>query len=323
MNGIVTGNAHLKIGQPNSRLKGDLDVTLNKNQKFSGEGKVSYEIKPGLIAAAGIIVDQEEKVKLVGSLTFPPYKLFERHPNPPKRINIPPFPLEKKIPVPFLSFGPVGLQAKIKAGLFVEYGIGPGMILDGFINAKVNPLEEDPDPEFELGGRISVPMYFSVTGYISAGLVLDVLIAEAGGEITVSASAILNGEGGAKLWAKYSKGEFRAEVDVKLILELLLKLCVSAHVWAEAGVWRFKVRTDKSWNLLDFTYRPGLKIGIEGLKKPIAYSSKSGFELPGFDDINWVMPSLDAPAALKKGIDSADAKDDDSNRAPCPVIRED
>ena len=319
-NGVVTGTAHLEIVKSNGRLKGYLDVTLNKNRKFSGEGKVSYEIKPGLIASAGIIVNKEEKVTVVGSLTFPPYKLFDQHPNPTKRVNI--FSFSKDIPVPFLSIGPVGLQARIGAGLFVEYGIGPGMIKDGFIKAQVNPLEEDPDPEFEVGGRISVPMFFSVTGYISGGLVLDVLIAEAGGKVVVSATAELAGEGGLKLWAKYAKGEFRAEVDVKLILELFLKLCVSAHVWAEAGVWRFKVRTSKSWNLLDFTYRPGLRLGIDGLKKPIAYSSKSGFELPSFDDINWVKPSLDAPSALKSGVDAAGGDDDGPRPRPCPVITE-
>jgi hypothetical protein len=319
-NGVVTGTAHLEIVKSNGRLKGHLDVTLNPNRKFTGEGKVSYEIKPGLVAAAGIIIDKDEKVTVVGSLTFPPYKLFEKHPKTPKRINI--FSFSKDIPVPFLSIGPVGLQARVGAGLFVEYGIGPGMIKDGFIKAQVNPLEDDPDPQFEVGGKISVPMFFGVTGYISGGLVLDVGIAEAGGKVIVSATALLGGEAGATLIAKYSKGEFRAEVDVNLILELFLKLCVSAHVWAQAGVWRFKVRTSKSWQLLDFTYRPGLRLGIEGLKKPIAYSSKSGFELPSFDDINWVKPSLNASDALKTGVDAAGGEKNGPKPPPCPVIDE-
>ena len=99
----------------------------------------------------------------------------------------------------------------------MEYGIGPGMIKDGYIKAKMNPLEDDPDPKFELGGRISVPMFFSVTGYISGGIVLDIIIAEAGGKIVISATAELSGRGRSEIMAKYEKGEFRAEVDVKLI----------------------------------------------------------------------------------------------------------
>jgi hypothetical protein len=265
-------------------------------------------------------VDKEEKVTLIGELKFPPYQLFPQYPTPPKRFNI--FTFSRKIPVPFLSFGPFGLQAQVGAGLFAEYGIGPGMIKDGFIKAQVNPLEDDPDPEFEVGGRISVPMFFTITGYVSGGLVLDVLIAEAGGKLVVSLTAGPQAEATATLKAKYSKGEFRAEVDASFIAELFLRLCVSAYVWAEAGVWRFKVRTSKSWNLLDFPYRPGIKFGIAGLKKPIAYSSKTGFELPSLDDINWVKPSLDAPGALKSGIDAAGGDDDGPKPRPCPVIEE-
>jgi hypothetical protein len=325
-NGGVNGSAHLDIVKSNGRLKGSLDVNLNKDRKFSGQGTVSYEIKPGLVASAGIIIDDKEKVTVVGSLTFPPYKLFDQHPNPPKRINIFTFG-PKHIPVPFLSFGPLGVQAEIGAGLYMSYGIGPGMIKDGFIKAKVDPLEEDPDPEFELGGRLSIPMFFSVTGFVSGGLVLDVLIAEAGGKLVVSATAELDGEGGAKFSAKYSKGEFKAEADVRLMLELILKLCVDAYAWAEAGVWRFKVRTSKTWNFFGYKYKPpGMRLGIDGLKRPISYSSKDGFSLPSFDDINWVLPSLDAKDTLKSGLDAAGGQEGEGNpntRPTCPPIVED
>lgn len=324
-NGIVTGTGRLEILKSNGRLKGYLSVTLNKNQKFSGEGLVSYEIKPGLVASANIILDQNEKVTVVGMLTFPPYQLFDQHPNPPQRINIFKFP-PKKIPVPFLSFGPLGLQAEIGAGIFMSYGIGPGVIKDGFIKAKVDPLEDNPDPEFELGGRLSIPMFFRLTGYVSGGLVLDVIIAEAGGKLIVSASAELAGEGGTKFWAKYAQGEFKAEADLHLIFELILQLCVDAYAWAEAGVWRFKVKTSKTWNLLNYPYRPGLRLGIEGLKKPIAYSSKTGFSLPSFDDINWVLPSFNAKGMLETGIDAAGGDEEEGSpksRQACPVIEED
>ena len=49
---------------------------------------MSYEIKPGLIASAGIIIDKEEKVTVVGELKFPPYELFGKYPKPSKRIPI-------------------------------------------------------------------------------------------------------------------------------------------------------------------------------------------------------------------------------------------
>lgn len=303
-NGDITGTAHLEILKSKGRLKGYLDVTLNKNRNFSGEGKVIYEIKPGLIASAGIILKEDEQVTVVGSLKFPDYKLFDQFPKPATPFRIFGFG-PKDIPVPFLSIGPLGLQARIGAGLFVSYGIGPGMIVDGFVKAEVNPLEEDPDPKFELGGKLKIPAFFRVTGYISGGLVLDLLIAEAGGKIIVSATAGLEGEAGAKFLARYADGELKLETDLYAVLELVLRFCVDAYVWASAGVWRFKVTTGKSWNLLGYEYRPGLKLGIEGLKKPITYSSKTGLSLPSFEDINWVKPSLDAGNALKSGVEAA------------------
>jgi hypothetical protein len=149
-----------------------------------------------------------------------------------------------------------------------------------------------------------------------------VIIAEAGGKIVISATTELGGEGLSTFWAKYENGEFQAEVDVKLLLELFMRLCVSAYAYAEAGAWRFKVRTSKSWTLLDFPYATGIQMGIKGLKKPIHYSSKTGLELPSFDDIDWAKPSLDEGKMLKSGLTSANGQEEGPRPKPCPVIDE-
>jgi hypothetical protein len=70
-------------------------------------------------------------------------------------------------------------------------------------------------------------------------------------------------------------------------------------VEAEAGVWRFKIKTRKDWNLATFHYDTGLKFGMK-LKKPMHYSSDEGVKLPSADDIEWIKPDIHPVDMLEK-----------------------
>jgi hypothetical protein len=302
VNGVVTGTATLKIAKPKDKPKvtGSITVKLNKNHRFSGEGTVNYEIKPGLVATAGLKLDENEKVTLTGALTFPPYQLFKKFPDPPKRITIFEIPTIS-IPIPGASIGSIGLQARIDAGIYADYGVGPGEIRGGYIKTVMNPLEENPNLDIELGGQVYIPAFFSVTGEVSGSVALDVVVASVAGGLTVSATASLNGHVLSNLKAHYFKGEFEAEADFELIMALALYLALKAFVKAEAGVWRFKVSTTKEWKLAEFKFDTGLKLGLR-LKKPLSYSSKKGFEAPSFDDIEWILPKFEPEKAVKESF---------------------
>lgn len=309
------------------KVNGSLSIRLLETGKFSGEGSITYEIKQGLIAKAGIAIDENEKVKLLGSLTFPDYILINKFPKPPKdRIDIFRFG-PKKIGVPYLSFGPFGLQARVRAGIFANYGIGPIVITGGYIKTVIdNPLDDNPNVDLELGGKIRIPAHFSITGYVSGGLVLDVGIAEAGGEITVSASAIVNGQVAADLWAHYGDGKFEAKAKGEALLKLWFTLCFDARAWASVGVWRFKVSTNKTWHLGHFKYDPGLQLGLK-MTKPLYYSSESGFDTDGvLDGIEWIKPNFDANHALEDSFGRVGGDENEGGIPPpnpCPGVYED
>jgi hypothetical protein len=300
-------------------VTGSLTARLLETGKFAGEGSISYLIRPGLVAVAGISLDEHEKVKLTGALAFPTYTLIEKFPKPPKdRIDLFTFG-PKNIGVPYLSFGPVGLQARIRAGVFANYSIGPALLIGGFIKTVIdNPLDEKPDVDLELGGKISLPVSFSITGYIAGGLVLDLLVAEAGGEIIVSATALLGGEAGSNLWMHYGKGKFEAKADFNLLLKLLLILCFDAYAWASAGVWKFKVTTGKSWHLGHFTYDPGLQLGMR-MTKPLYYSSETGFDTDGvLSGIEWIKPRFDLGNALQSSFGATGGSEAEGKPKPNP-----
>ena len=105
LSGDLSVNYEGKVGQPSPRIWGegklqfkkpkdkpkvaaDLAIKLHESGRFSGEGDISYEIKPNLVAEAKIKVDEHGKVTVMGQLKFPPYQLFKKFPDPAKRITI-------------------------------------------------------------------------------------------------------------------------------------------------------------------------------------------------------------------------------------------
>jgi hypothetical protein len=298
----IWGEGNLKFQKPKEKPKviADLSIKLLESGRFSGEGHISYEIKPNLVAEAGIKVDEHGKVTVTGQLKFPPYQLFKKFPDPAKRITIFEMPTIS-IPIPGASIGPIGLQARIDAGIYADYSVGPGEIRGGYVKSSINPFEENVDLDVEVGGQVYIPASFSVTGSVSGSVALDVKIASVAGGLTVSVTASLNGHVLSNLKAHYFKGKFEAQADFELMLALAIYLALKAFVKAEAGVWRFKVSTTKEWKLAEFKFDTGLKMGLK-LKKPVAYSSETGFTAPSLDDIEWILPKFEPEKAVKESF---------------------
>lgn len=318
--GRIWGDGSLKFEK--GKAKGTLAVKLNEKGKFSGSGEVSYRIKENLVATAVILIDENEKVTVKGLVTFPDYELFPQIPKdrkPTKIFTVRPY----RIPVPFLSFGPFGLKAQIRAGMYVTYGVGPGLLKGGYLKGTFNPLEEESDYDIEIGGDLVIPGFVRPFAYIAGGLVLDVFIAEAGGEIILSVAAPLTAEAKSKMSIRFSAKEgFSAKGDLEMNLVLKLLLCLSAHAWASAGFWKFKVTTGKTWHLAAFPFVLG-SIGVK-TTKPLSYSSVQGLELPEFTFSE--EPKFNPEAGVKGAFGSVTGDDKEGKPAPkseCPEVPDD
>jgi hypothetical protein len=281
------------------RAKGKLKVKMHTRPDgppaFSGEGSVSYQITPNLIASAGIKIDEHEKVQFTGELAFPkPIDLFDGFHDNYKFFNV-----SVEIPIPGASIGGIGLNAVISGALSAGYDIGPVQLLDTKAIAHFQPLESDPELEMELTSRLHIPASVHVTGSISGDIAIDVKLASLSGGLTVSATAELGGGMDLPLSAHYKKGKIEAEVDFHALLALAIVLGLSAHVRAEAGIGPFKVSTGKEWKLAEYKYDPGLKFGMK-LKKPIRYATGEGLQLPSIDDIDWIKPDFNVSDALDR-----------------------
>ena len=71
---------------------------------------------------------------------------------------------------------------------------------------------------------------------------------------------------------------------------MVLAAALNARVYAEAGVWKFKVRTEKTWKLAGGTFDTGLSLGV---KLPLHYDSIDGFRMPKLSDIKPEPEKLD------------------------------
>jgi len=293
---MFSGDAELGI--KTERAEGSIKVEMHHHPNgaiyFTGEGHVSFKVTDDLVASAGVKVDEQEKVTVMGELAFnKPLRLFKGFSG-----NYTFFDIEEDIPLPPpLSIGGIGLNVNIEGSLSAGYSVGPVDLTDIKATAEFQPLEKDPALNMDLTSKLVVNASASITGTIKGGIKLSVVVASIRGDLGITASATLHGGMNVPFKAHYEDGKVTADVGFDAELKLILALALIASVEAKAGIGWLSVKTGKEWTLGSFTYDPGLSLGMS-LKKPIHYESPANFTLPSVDDIAWVKPSLDAKSLV-------------------------
>ena len=274
----VYGKGNIKIAK--GRANGSIDVELHANETLTGKGKLSYEIKKDMVATAGITIDDKQKITFDGELTFPDIKLFPRFPAKEEPHTI--FSASGTIPIPGASIGPIGLKVKLFGSLGYYYYVGPGVLTGTRATVKFSPFEPDPDFAFSLKAKASIPAAGGITGTVGATLSLDALIAEVGGTISIVAKAGLEGKAELDGEIAYSKDRFSIDASAYVGGGVVLSAALNATLFAEAGVWKFKVRTEKTWTLAEGKFDTDLKLGV---RMPLHYDSVDGFRMPKLSDV--------------------------------------
>ena len=291
--GKVHGSGKLNVTK--GRVTGDITIKLLPSGRFTGEGKVSVRITEQLTAAAGIVVDEKEKVRLSGELRIEVIELFKGV-NGNKSL----FDIEQNIPIPGASIpGVGGLAAKIGGGVSLGYGIGPGRLRNIAIEAAFNPLEDNPDVDVAIGGRLEIPAHVSFSGHIKGGIALDVAIAEVAGFLTITASLNLAGGVSAEFKGRYAKNRFVVDAAAEVAAALNLGLGLDATARARAGIGPASVEKSKTWKLKQLTVPTGLEFK---LRAPIRYASDEAFKPPSLQTIEFSPPPKIDPGDLLERI---------------------
>lgn len=299
--GKVSGKGKIDIKK--GRAAGMLAVNLSEQNRISGEGSITYQITDDLVATAGIILGEDQSVRLKGALEIvKPIELFPAAKGKKTLLAVPTI----TIPIPGASIGPVGLVVKIDGGIEIHYQVGPGELRNTKVEAAFNPLDEKPDLDLLFGTQLHVGANAGIGGFISARLAIDAYIASVSGGITVGAQADLEGEAQADLKIHYTKSRF--EFDAKGMIEagLALGLTLDADVRAEAGIGPFTASWTKVWRLASYRLDTGLRFGLQA---PLHYDSDKPFKAPSVGDIKWTLPTLDPKTLLDKAMNSAAASE--------------
>jgi hypothetical protein len=280
-----TGKMHIKKG----KVEGDATVERDWDGKFSGEGSVTYAIKPNLIVTAKVKLSKDQKLKFDGELLLTRYELFEKH---GAKKNL--FSVGMDIPVPGLSIGSLGgVMFHIGGGVDAEYSFGPGTLEPLKIAASFEPLEENPNIDVEVGGEVKVPAKATLSAFIEGSLrvKIDVVIGSAGAEggIKLQGDLILEGGVFAKFNARYRGGHLSAKVDAGLETKLLLGLSLGLFVHAWAGAFGLSADVRKDWTLAKKTVDTGLGFYMSA---PIEYADDKPFKFPSIEDVTIKKPDL-------------------------------
>ena len=299
--GKVSGKGKIDIKK--GRAAGALAVNLSEQNRISGEGSITYQITDDLVATAGIILGEDESVRLKGALEIvKPIELFPAAKGKKTLLAVPTI----TIPIPGASIGPVGLVVKIDGGIEIHYQVGPGELRNTKIEAAFNPLDEKPDLDLLFGTQLHVGANAGIGGYVRGALAIDAVIASVSGGLTVGAQADLEGNAQADLKIHYTKSRF--EFDAKGMIEagLALGLTLDADVRAEAGIGPFTASWMKVWHLAAYKLDTGLRFGLQA---PLHYDSDKPFKAPSVGDIKWTLPTLDPQMLLDKAMNSAAASE--------------
>jgi hypothetical protein len=284
--GKVTGTGKLEVNK--GRVTGNMTVHLLPSGRFTGEGKVTVRITEKLTAGVGVKIDEHEVVRVSGELRLELVELFKGIHGERTLFDI-----EKNIPIPGASIpGVGGLMAKIGGGVKIGYGIGPGVLRNVFIEAAFNPLEDKPDVEAAMGGRLEIPAYAKFSGYIKGGIALDVTVAEVAGFLTVTVSLMLNGGLAAEFKGRYAKNRFVVDAHAEIFAALILGLALDATVRAKVILLGEK---SKTWNLKQIEVPTGIDFK---LRAPIHYASDEPFQAPSMDSIEFSPPPKIDPGDL-------------------------
>jgi hypothetical protein len=293
------GKLHVK----KKKAVGDIEVKMSPAYKFSGQGKVTYTFSENLIGTAGIILNEDGSVRLMGAIEIPkPIPLFKAFQDKKTLWEPPPI----KIPIPGASIGGIGLNVVISGSLGYHYKIGPGQLENVKIEAAFSPLEDDPDIDITAGAKLSIPAEAGLSARIKAGLSIDAFVASVSGNIIVTGSATLRGGASAEAKVHYTKQRFSFDAAAAIEAGLILGLSLDASVEAKAGFGWLSVSTEKVWNLASYQYDTGLKAGM---KAKFHYASDEPFKAPSLNDIEWITPNLDGGKLINSAFDNASNKE--------------
>lgn len=290
--GGLSGEGTLNVER--GRASGTITLRISRAGNLTGQGSVRVRLTDNLIGTIGIEKPEQGPVRVSGELAFPnPIQLFQAI---ERRHTLFERSVEFGIPGLSIPVVNVGVVAVITGRLSVGYGFGPGTLHDIRVGVGFNPLEETADLAVDASARLSVPAHAELSLSIRAGAGLSAGIARITGGITGTGTVGLRGGFFGAIELHYRNSIYVITAEAAIRMRPVFRLGLDADVTAEIGAFGYvAARWQKVWNLYNFEWGANAEAGLIGR---LRYATNEGLTLPSADNIEWIVPNIDAGAIL-------------------------
>lgn len=294
---MIEGEAAYKRGMLDGRVKlGATNRALDTAGQPTGEptpdlvvfggGSVTVQIAPWLKGTVGIAFDPAGEVTVVGEIGLPSaVDLLPR-----KSVDKNLFSIGTSIPIV------PGITARIKGGVDVEAGFGPGQLDQLNLGISYKPSDEQ-STHITGNAHLNIPADAGIRLFVRAGIGLGIPGASASGGLEIGGKLGIAGAAEAAVdfdWTPATGLAINAEGYIHAQPKFTFD--ISGFVEVEV-LW--KTVYEETWNFASFEYGSDLTFGV---RFPIHYREGQPFDI-ALSDVQFETPNIDTDDILSGLID--------------------
>jgi hypothetical protein len=258
-----------------------------------GSGTLTARITPWLQGTAGVQIQKDGSVQLMGEIKLPDsidlFKAIEVQKN---ILNV-----GVKIPIVGVSVlgQSIGIFADVSGGLDASAGVGPGQLNQLGLKVQYNPEHED-QTQITGTAHLDIPAHAGLRLYVNGGIGagIPVVSAEAGLQITGQLGLQSVVQAGVTVNWTPKKG-LVIDAQASLTASPTFTFDINGYVKVTADLLFDTITLyDKQWNLASVQYGSGLQIGVSA---PIHYEEGKPFSFSP-SDVKFQLPKIDPTSIL-------------------------
>ncbi|TQF06842.1 DUF4157 domain-containing protein [Kitasatospora acidiphila] len=258
-----------------------------------GSGTLTAKITPWLQGTAGVQIQKDGSVQLMGEIKLPDsIDLF-------KAIEVQKNILNVGIKIPIVGVSvlgqSIGIFADVSGGLDASAGVGPGQLNKLGLKVQYNPEHED-QTQITGTAQLDIPAHAGLRLYVNGGIGagIPVVSAEAGLQITGQLGLQTLVQAGVTVNWTPKKG-LVIDAQASLTASPTFTFGINGYVKVTADLWFDTVNLyEKHWQLASVQYGSGLQIGVTA---PIHYEEGKPFSFSP-SDVKFQLPNIDPTSIL-------------------------
>ncbi|MDH6143546.1 hypothetical protein P3T35_005581 [Kitasatospora sp. GP30] len=258
-----------------------------------GSGTLTAKITPWLQGTAGVQIQTDGSVQLMGEIKLPDsINLFNAIEVQKNILNV-----GIKIPIVGVSVlgQSIGIFADVSGGLDASAGVGPGQLNGLGLKVQYNPEHED-QTQITGTAHLDIPAHAGLRLYVNGGIGagIPVVSAEAGLQITGQLGLQSVVQAGVTVNWTPKKG-LVIDAQASLTASPTFTFGINGYVKVTADLWFDTVNLyEKHWQLASVQYGSGLQIGVTA---PIHYEEGKPFSFSP-SDVKFQLPNIDPTKIL-------------------------